>query len=138
MTFACTTDFADRLDAAILRRFAFKIVLDYPSPGQAASGFRGYFGIDAPPEVARLATLTLGDFAVVRKKAEVLRCPDDPTALAGMPREECEAKEERRKPIGFRTVSVETSLSLKNFSTIRERIAGLPIGRNLPRRRVRS
>ena len=138
MTFACTTDFADRLDAAILRRFAFKIALDYLSPGQAAPAFRGYFGIDAPPELAQSTTLIHGDFSVVRKRAEVLRCPDDPTALAGMLREECEAKEERWKPTGLRTVSVQTSLSLKNFSTIRERIAGLPIWRNLPRRRVRS
>ena len=102
LPFACTTNFADRLDAATLRRFVFKIALDYLAPGQAASAFRGYFGIDAPPEVSQLATLTPGDFAVVRKKAEILRCLDDPTALAGMLREECDAKEERRSPIGFR------------------------------------
>ena len=101
MPFACTTNFADRLDPATLRRFVFKITLDYLSPGQAASAFREYFGLDAPPEVSKLATLTPGDFAVVRKRAEVLRCLDDPTALAGMLREECQAKEERRKPIGF-------------------------------------
>ena len=101
LPFACTTNFADRLDAATLRRFVFKITLDCLSPGQAASAFRGYFGLDAPTEVSQLATLTPGDFAVVRKRAEVLRCLDDPTALAGMLREECDAKEERRKPIGF-------------------------------------
>ena len=102
LPFACTTNFAERLDAATLRRFVFKIALDYLAPGQAASAFRGYFGIDAPAEVSQLATLTPGDFAVVRKKAEILRCLDDPTALAGMLREECDAKEERRSSIGFR------------------------------------
>ena len=101
LPFACTTNFADRLDAATLRRFVFKIALDYLAPGQAASAFRGYFGIDAPPEVSQLSTLTPGDFAVVRKKAEILQCLDDPPALAGMLREECHAKEERRSPIGF-------------------------------------
>ena len=101
LPFACTTNFADRLDTATLRRFVFKIALDYLSPGQAASAFRGYFGLDAPPGILEMSTLTPGDFAVVRKRAEVLRCLDDPTALAGMLREECDAKEERRKPIGF-------------------------------------
>ena len=49
-----------------------------------------------------MATLTPGDFAVVRKKAEILRCLDDPRALADMLREECDAKGERCQPIGFR------------------------------------
>ena len=102
LPFACTTNFADRLDAATLRRFVFKIALDYLAPGQAVAAFRGYFDLDAPPEILEIATLTPGDFAVVRKKAEILRCLDDPTALAGMLREECDAKEERRRPIGFR------------------------------------
>ena len=102
LPFACTTNFADRLDAATLRRFVFKIELDYLAPGQAASAFRGYFGIDAPPEILEMVTLTPGDFAVVRKKAEILRCLDDPTALGDMLREECDAKPERRRPIGFR------------------------------------
>ncbi len=102
LPFACTTNFADRLDAATLRRFVFKISLDYLAPGQAASAFRRYFGLDAPPEILKIAILTPGDFAVVRKKAEILQCLDDPVAIAGMLREECDAKEERRRPIGFR------------------------------------
>ena len=102
LPFACTTNFADRLDTATLRRFIFKIALDYLSPGQAASAFQRYFGLDAPPEVSQLATLTPGDFAVVRKKAEILRCLDDSAALVRMLGEECDAKAERRRPIGFR------------------------------------
>ena len=102
LPFACTTNFADRLDAATLRRFVFKIALDYLAPGQAVSAFRGYFGLDAPPEISEMATLTPGDFAVVRKKAEILQCLGDARALAGMLREECDAKAERRQPIGFR------------------------------------
>ena len=53
LPFACTTNFGDRLDAATLRRFVFKIALDYLAPGQAVSAFRAYFGIDAPPEIWR-------------------------------------------------------------------------------------
>ena len=102
LPFACTTNFADRLDPATLRRFVFKVALDYLAPSQAVSAFRGYFDLDAPPEILEMATLTPGDFAVVRKKAEILRCLDDPRALAGMLREECDAKAERRRPIGFR------------------------------------
>ncbi len=102
LPFACTTNFADRLDVATLRRFVFKITLDYLAPDQAVSAFRGYFDLDPPAEVSQLATLTPGDFAVVRRKAEVLRCLDDPSLLAGMLHEECEAKPERRRPIGFR------------------------------------
>lgn len=102
LPFACTTNVADRLDAATLRRFVFKIALDYLAPDQAVSAFRGYFDLDPPAEVSQLATLTPGDFAVVRRKAEVLRCLDDPALLARMLHEECEAKPDRRRPIGFR------------------------------------
>ena len=102
LPFACTTNFADRLDAATLRRFVFKIALDYLAPDQAVSAFRGYFDLDPPAEVSQLATLTPGDFAVVRRKAEVLRCLDDAALLARMLHEECEAKPDRRRPIGFR------------------------------------
>ena len=102
LPFACSTNFADRLDAATLRRFVFKVALDYLSPRQAASAFRGYFGLDAPPEVSQLTNLTPGDFAVVRKKAGILRCLDDPSALTGMLVEECDAKADQRRPMGFR------------------------------------
>ena len=99
--FACTTNFGTHLDPATLRRFVFKITLDYLSPEQAGVAFRGYFGLEPPPTVAALSTLTPGDFAVVRRKAEVLDCLSEPTALAAMLRAECDAKPDCPQTIGF-------------------------------------
>ena len=102
LPFACTTNLADHLDPATLRRFVFKIALDYLSPEQATIAFRRYFGLAAPALLASLATLTPGDFAVVRRKAEVLGQLQDPQALTAMLRAECDAKREGMRGIGFR------------------------------------
>ena len=50
LPFACTTNFGERLDPATLRRFTFKIALDYLSPEQARAAFQMYFRIGLPPE----------------------------------------------------------------------------------------
>ena len=102
LPFACTTNLVDHLDPATLRRFVFKIALDYLTPQQAAMAFRRYFGLAAPAQLASLATLTPGDFAVVRRKAEVLGQLQDPQALTAMLRAECDAKREGTGGIGFR------------------------------------
>ena len=101
LPFACTTNFGDRLDPATLRRFTFKIALDYLSAEQARAAFRTYFGLTPPAEVMTLPALTPGDFAVVRRKAEILGCLSDPQALATMLRAECAAKPDRLRKIGF-------------------------------------
>ena len=101
LPFACTTNFADRLDPATLRRFVFKIALGYLARGQAEAAFRTFFDLEAPPSVADLANLTPGDFATVRRKADILGCLAEPETLAGMLKEECEAKPGHRRPIGF-------------------------------------
>ena len=72
LPFACTTNFADHLDAATLRRFVFKVALDYLSAEQVETAFRAYFGMAPPARAATLTALTPGDFAVVRKKAALL------------------------------------------------------------------
>ena len=102
LPFACTTNFGEYLDPATLRRFVFKIQLDYLAPTQAEAAFRGYFGLTPPAEVAALTALTPGDFAVVRRKAEILDRLDKPEALAAMLRDECDAKPDRPRAIGFR------------------------------------
>ena len=102
LPFACTTDFNDRLDPATLRRFIFKVTLDYLTPEQVAAAFRSYFNFPPPASLADLATLTPGDFAVVRNKAEILGQLQEPEALASMLRAECAAKPERPQAIGFR------------------------------------
>ena len=103
LPFACTTNFVDHLDAATLRRFVFKIVLGYLTPGQVATAFRCYFGLEGPAQLASLTTLTPGDFSVVHRKAEVLGQLQDAPALTAMLQEECEAKRQGTGSIGFRT-----------------------------------
>ena len=102
LPFACTTNFGDRLDPATLRRFVFKVTLDYLAPGQAEAAFRIHFDLPPPPSLATLAVLTPGDFAVVRNKAEILGVLQDPEALADMLHAECAAKPDRPRAIGFR------------------------------------
>ena len=102
LPFACTTNFAERLDAATLRRFVFKITLDYLSVQLARAAFQIYFDLAPPESIAALTALTPGDFAVVRRKAAILDQLAEPTALADMLRAECDAKLDRPRPIGFR------------------------------------
>ena len=101
LPFACTTNFGEHLDPATLRRFDFKLGLDFLAPDQAVAAFRVFFGLDAPPAVRELAGVTPGDFAVVRRRAEILGKLDDATSLAAMLREECDAKPDRPRRIGF-------------------------------------
>ena len=101
LPFACTTNFATHLDPATLRRFVFKVTLDYLAPAQVEAAFRGYFALTPPAGLAGLAVLTPGDFAVVRRKAEVLGRLQDPETLATMLRAECDAKPNRPRTIGF-------------------------------------
>ena len=102
LPFACTTNFGERLDPATLRRFTFKAALDYLDPDRAGAAFRAYFGMEPPARLRELAALTPGDFAVVRRKAEILGLLGEPEALAEMLRAECEAKPGRPQAIGFR------------------------------------
>ena len=102
LPFACTTNFGEHLDPATLRRFVFKARLDYLAPGQAEEAFRGYFALPPPDGITDLAALTPGDFALVRRKAEIMGKLEDRQALAAMLRAECDAKPDRPRPIGFR------------------------------------
>ena len=101
LPFACTTNFGAHLDPAALRRFIFKVKLDYLAQEQAEAAFRCYFGLEPPAQFCGLAALTPGDFAVVRRKAEIMGLLGRPAALAAMLREECEAKPGRAQAIGF-------------------------------------
>ena len=72
LPFACTTNFGEHLDPATLRRFVFKVTLDYLTPVQAETAFQDYFALTPPAELSVLSALTPGDFAVVRRRAEIL------------------------------------------------------------------
>ena len=97
LPFACTTNFAEHLDEATLRRF----VLDYLAPVQVEAAFRDYFALKPPAPLTTLTALTPGGFAVVRRKAEVLGRLQEPEALVAMLRAECDAKPNRPRAIGF-------------------------------------
>jgi len=102
LPFACTTNFAEHLDPATLRRFVFKVTLDYLSPGQAQGAFRTWFALTPPAELSALTALTPGDFAVVRRRAQILDRLQEPKTLVKMLRAECDAKPDRPRAIGFR------------------------------------
>ena len=102
LPFACTTNYGERLDPATLRRFDFKLRLTYLAPNQAMAAFRTFFGLEPPEEVRSLSALTPGDFAVARRRAEVLDKLDDAKLIAAMLREECDAKPGQSSRIGFR------------------------------------
>ena len=72
LPFACTTNFAEHLDRATLRRFVFKVTLDHLSPEQVRAAFRGFFALSSPSGLTQLTALTPGDFAVVRRRADAL------------------------------------------------------------------
>ena len=101
LPFACTTNHAELLDGATLRRFVFKITLGYLNTAGVERAFRKWFGLAPPPGLAALDRLTPGDFEVVRRKAGLLGEMADGAALAGMLRAECDAKPGRSSPIGF-------------------------------------
>jgi len=101
LPFACTTNLVDRLDPASLRRFTFKIVLDFMTKEQARSAFQRFFALEAPASLDKVPMLTPGDFAVVKRKADVMDCLDDPKALVAMLDSESKAKPDRPKEIGF-------------------------------------
>ena len=102
LPFACTTNFGENLDPATLRRFVFKIELDYLAPTQAEAAFQRYFALTPPAGLAALTAFTPGDFAVVRRKVEILDLLHKPKALGAMLRDECESKPNRPRTIGFR------------------------------------
>lgn len=101
LPFACTTNFREHLDPATLRRFVFKLALNYLSPEQVEAAFQRFFALAPPKGLDRLAALTPGDFAVVRRKAAVLGRLGDAEALMTMLRAEYDAKPDRPQPIGF-------------------------------------
>ena len=99
--FACTTNLMDSLDPATLRRFLFKVRFLPMSPAQARDAFRRTFAHEAPAGLDGLAPLTPGDFAVVARRARILRACG-PAALIEMLAAEVAAKPGAgREPIGF-------------------------------------
>ncbi len=99
--FACTTNLADRLDRASLRRFLVKLRFDWLTQAQARLAFRRFFGTAAPAELDALRTLTSADFALVRRRAAVRGGETDPAVLLRLLAAESEGRIGGRLTIGF-------------------------------------
>lgn len=111
---ACTTNLRDTLDAASLRRFAFKIEFGYLARTQALALFRTTFAelLDRPlserdeasvrDALGRLDRLTPGDFSAVAVRQRALGEPASAAELAACLAAEVLAKDGApRRAIGF-------------------------------------
>jgi AAA+ superfamily predicted ATPase len=101
LPFACTTNLIDRLDRASFRRFLVNIRFDWMTPGQARMAFRKFFAKNPPVGLEDLATLTPADFALVKRRLDVMAEKPDPAALLALLTRECEGRVGGRIPVGF-------------------------------------
>jgi len=101
LPFACTTNLADRLDRASLRRFLVKVGFEWLTPAQARLAFGRFFGLAAPAGLDGLRTLAPADFALVRRRAAVTGAGADPATLLRLLAAECEGRVGGRSPVGF-------------------------------------
>ena len=98
LPFVCTTNLIDLLDPATLRRFTFKLQFDLMTPVQAGRVFTRFFGCAAPTALPE--GLSPGDFATVRRKADLLG-PVESAQLVEWLKEEAAAKGEKPVRLGF-------------------------------------
>ncbi len=104
LPFVCTTNLADTLDEASLRRFTFSVRFDPLPPEKAARCFRHYFDLDPPADMAMLEGLVPADFSLVRRKADLLGELGNPQALLRHLAAEIAKRQRKseRRGIGFR------------------------------------
>jgi AAA+ superfamily predicted ATPase len=99
--FACTTNVVERMDAASVRRFLFKIRLGWLNASQTRSAFQIFFGVPAPVELGKLTTLAPADFALVLRRARVQGVSADAQALLRLLAAECRGRVASANRIGF-------------------------------------
>ena len=99
--FACTTNLAEKLDAASFRRFLVRVTFRFLTPSQAAELFRRRFGCEPPPRLAAFDRLTPADFSRIARRIEVLGIETTPESLLGMLESELEGREGAKRAIGF-------------------------------------
>lgn len=105
--FIATTNLMDGLDPAALRRFDLKAKFDYLRPQQAQALLQAHcqqLGMDCSHEaqraVARLPSLTPGDFAAVTRRHRFAPLPDA-AALVRALADECSLKDAPKAVLGF-------------------------------------
>jgi SpoVK/Ycf46/Vps4 family AAA+-type ATPase len=101
LPFACTTNLAERLDKASLRRFLIRLNFDFLRPGQAALLFQRSFGLEPPAALARLDRLTPADFSRIAKRCTALDLSFEAQALLDMLTAEIEGRDGSARRIGF-------------------------------------
>lgn len=99
------TNFADNLDRAVLRRFTYKLKLDYLTDEGKGIFFQRYFKTPLTDEersrLNGIANLTPGDFRTVRESLYYLSDRQTNTARLNALEAESEAKGMKRAKIGF-------------------------------------
>lgn len=101
--FICTTNLMDNIDKAALRRFSFKVKYEFLKPDQVIMAFQDFFHQQiSKEEIADLMNLAPGDFAVVKKQADLLGITDKSELLSRL-RQEQQVKDlhKKRTKIGF-------------------------------------
>ena len=101
LPFACTTNLAERLDRASLRRFLVKLRFGWLTEAQARMAFRRFFGLEAPAGLDGLRCLTPADFALVARRATLGGAASDPVALVRLLAAESAGRAGGRGPMGF-------------------------------------
>lgn len=112
--FVCSTNLMDNLDAAVLRRFDFKLKFDFLKPKQASQLFEHYMtqsqsksfseasiAQQCKTRLLQMNHLTPGDFATVQRQLAVLEQADQPLAFMDALQAELGFKQAGSKPIGF-------------------------------------
>mgnify|MGYP000253549784 CR=1 FL=1 len=110
--FVCSTNLADDLDPAAFRRFVVKVRFDYLRPEQSRAMFEALCAqVGATPDagsgesLARLRSLTPGDFATVHRQIVLGGEPASAARIVALLEEECRMKrdgETTMRGIGFR------------------------------------
>ena len=99
-----TTNLMDRLDTASLRRFTFHVRFNYMDVEALKAAYQIFFKAEDVPEAGlKFENLTPGDFAQVRKQAEVLGALDDIERLIGLLKDVSQTKPGNSENIGFFT-----------------------------------
>jgi MoxR-like ATPase len=99
---ALTTNLAERLDPAVMRRVLLKVRFGHLTPKQTEAAFRRFFGLEPPAGLAALDRLTPADFALVRRIAALQGTLQDAALLLAALEREQRAKPGASRPMGFR------------------------------------
>lgn len=102
LPFACTTNLADRLDLASMRRFTLKVAFHPLDHVQVRAAFLHFFGLPAPAGLTALDQLTPGDFAAALRRVRLLGLTDPEGILAELAREQAAKPGANAEPVGFR------------------------------------